>query len=277
MKFKKICLFLIAFILVERFCYLQTGSFAVGKMRDNQAPSFPTDLQGVELKQPLVFLGAGKQFYAFETADHNYVVKFMKWSRKRPLPWLETMKTPFDACKTSYLLKRKRARDLVIQSTQIAHDLLNEETHVHKAKPISSWHLIDKLGIYHTVDSCKTFVSVQEKADDFPQYFLTHEAERTSLLASFIDTVASQCLKGVVNTDPRAYRNFGVINHKVIIIDIGSFQHTLNVENFVEVIREITQELSSLRLWLSLNAPSSLADFDYLLLQKMEMLKNKRD
>ncbi|MGR3911932.1 MAG: hypothetical protein QRY71_01305 [Candidatus Rhabdochlamydia sp.] len=274
MKLKKIICFIITLAVIERFCYFQTGSFALGKMRNPYAEAYLADESGVTLQQPLTFLGAGKQFYAFITADQKYVVKFMKWSRKRPLPWLENLSLPFDSLKRDYLSQRKKTADSIMQSTLIALHSLQEETHVKLAKETSSWHLIDKLNIHHTVDKCETFVCVQEKAHPFPEYFLLHPEKREKLLTSFVETVQSQCCKGIINRDPRAYRNFGVIDDKVMIIDIGSFQRADIQGDGLKIAEEVTKELSSLRLWLKQQDPSSLALLDNILLNRLSLLKS---
>jgi hypothetical protein len=69
---KKLILSLLLFVAVERFCYQQTGGFSLPKMlldaplhapfeallaATNPAPEF--------FSQPLTFIGAGNQFYAF--------------------------------------------------------------------------------------------------------------------------------------------------------------------------------------------------------------------
>src|SRR5271169_3480916 len=84
----KIIIVIIIFFAVERFCHWQTDGFMLSKMLTRDSPARQ---QG---GMTLTLIGVGNQYYAFETPDHQYVVKFMKFSRRRPLPWLEKIPIP---------------------------------------------------------------------------------------------------------------------------------------------------------------------------------------
>src|ERR1700690_2500796 len=100
---KRLCLGLLLFFAVERFCRWQTGGFSLPKML-HDSPLVATPPAPEFFSEPLTFIGAGNQYYAFETADRQYVVKFVKFSRRRPLPWLEKISLPFcNAWKQNYL------------------------------------------------------------------------------------------------------------------------------------------------------------------------------
>lgn len=229
-------------------------------------PSPTSTTSSIELKQPLRFLGAGKQFYAFETADGNYVVKFMKWSRRRPLPWLEHL--PFHTWVAQYLAARAHRSAFLQKSSRLALDHLSQETKLAIPAPVPTWTLIDKLGISHTVDSRFTHFYVQRKALSFTHYFQTHPSEATPLLRSFIHTVAAQCQQGICNLDPVIDRNYGVVvseTPQVILLDIGSFLASPKLHHSAAVHQEIILELLPLRAWLQSHHPQHLPTFDALL------------
>lgn len=246
---KRLFFGLLLFIAIERFCYFQTGTFSLSKMTYTASPPSPTSTDSpIQLQLPLRFLGAGKQFYAFETADEQYVVKFMKWSRRRPNPWLPE--------------RAKRAVHLQ-QSCHLALQHLPQETQLLIPQSTETFTLIDKLGIVHTLSSHSTHYYVQRKASPFTDYFTTHPIEAPALLQSFIHTVAAQCRRGIFNSDPIIDRNYGVVQGRVILLDIGSFSTPPTDTALIQ--REIVLELLPLRAYLQKHHPQHLATFDVVL------------
>lgn len=262
MNWKKLLLGCAIFIAVERFCYFQTGTFALPKMVHEGSPPSPTSPDSqILLEQPLRFIGAGKQFFAFETADGKYVVKFMKWSRRRPLPWLEPL--PFK----EYLANRaKRAANLQ-QSSHLALEKLPDETQLVVPALPDKFTLIDKLGITHTVPSSSVHFYVQRKAVNFADHFNNNPTD--TLIHSFVQTVTTQCRKGVANLDPVIDRNYGVVDGHVILLDIGSFLNSSKLHHPAAIQHEIVLELLPLRAWLQKNHPDHLATFDRALSQEL--------
>lgn len=263
MNWKKLLLGCTLFIAIERFCYFQTGTFALPKMVHEGSPPSPTSPDSqIHLEQPLRFIGAGKQFFAFETADGKYVVKFMKWSRRRPLPWLE--KLPLK----EYLAKRARLASNLQQSSQLALEKLSRETQLVIPALPEKFTLIDKLGITHTVASSSVHFYVQRKAVSFTDHFNNNPTD--SLIHSFIHTVATQCRSGVVNLDPVIDRNYGVVDNHVILLDIGSFLKSPKLHHTAAIQHEIVLELLPLRAWIQKNHPEYLATFDRMLSQELD-------
>lgn len=285
MNWKKWILAAFLCVLIERFCYFQTGTFSLSKMCEPTSPPSPVALSAsIELKQPLRFIGAGKQFYAFETADEKYVVKFLKWSRRRPLPWLERVPLPFHSWKASYLAARHDRAQFLQKSAQIALERLPHETQLVVPQPVKRFTLIDRLGISHTVDSSSTHFYVQRKALNFTTYFEAHPSETHHLLQSFIHTVADQCRQGICNQDPAIDRNYGVVDGEVILMDIGSFSPSPreHVQKILQTLpsrhqkatlhQEIVLELLPLRTWLQKSHPDHLGTFDQLLSEKLDSI-----
>jgi len=245
---KRILIGCLIFVAVERFCYYQTGTFSLHKMIYEASPPSPTSTtSSIELSQPLKFIGAGKQFYAFETADQKYVVKFMKWSRRRPLPF-------------NIQPERLQRANKLQKSCTLALTTLSQESNLVIPRPQDSFTLIDKLGIRHTVPSSSTHYYVQRKASSFIDSFNSNPSEK--LLQSFIETVSSQCKKGIVNLDPVLDRNFGVVDSHVILLDIGSFLQSPKLNSDAAIHHEIVLELLPLREWIHENHPAYLMFFD---------------
>ncbi len=252
---KKVLLALLIFFGVERVCYFQTDGFILSKMLlENVPPSSGPS-------ETLTFIGAGKQFYAFETADHHYVVKFMKFSRRRPLPWLE--KLPFFKSWTStYLAERAKRLANLEYSSALAVEYLSAEAALTPYQLPKNLILIDKLGIAHLIDREQTHFIVQKKAIPFTTYFDQNPSEAQPLISSYIRTITSQCQKGICNLDPVIDRNYGVVNHQMILMDIGSLLAHPKLSYKAGVQREIFVELLPLREWLQNHHPEHVAYFD---------------
>jgi hypothetical protein len=252
-------LYLVVFFAVERFCHFQTEGFCLSKMMNGSSNSSSPS------QMTLTFIGAGKQYYAFETPDGHYVVKFMKFSRRRPLPWLANLPLPsfLDSWRQNYLAERAKRLSHLQRSGKLAFDTLSDETGIVASDflpPVVT--LIDKLGIHHTVSLHQTSFYVQKKAELLPRYFEQHPSEAHSLITSYITTVSSQCSKGVCNLDPIVDRNFGVANHKLIVLDFGSLMAHDKLKSSHGLKKEIFLELLPLRQWLQQHHPEHLFFFD---------------
>ncbi len=252
---KKWIFLLLAFLALERFCYFQTDGFILSKMLLENVPPSPGP------SETLTFVGAGKQFYAFETADHQHVVKFMKFSRRRSLPWLA--KLPFiTSWSTHYLADRAKRLSNLESSSDLALKYLASEAGLAPYPLQKNLILIDKLGIAHSIDRSQTKCIVQKKAIPFTLYFDKHPAEAQSLITSYMKTIASQCHKGICNLDTVIERNYGVVDHQMILMDIGSLLAHSKLSHKAGMQREIFVELLPLRQWLQNNYPEHVIFFD---------------
>jgi hypothetical protein len=242
---------LLIFLAVERFCTFQTDGFILSKMLLENTPPSPGP------SETLTFIGAGRQFYAFETADHQYVVKFMKFSRRRPLPWLE--KIPFFH---RYLAERAKRLSNLEYSTRLSSQHLSSEAALVPYPLPQNLILIDKLGIAHSIDTTQTKFIVQKKAVPFTVYFTQNPSNAQALISSYINTISSQCKKGICNLDPIIERNYGVVDNQMILIDIGSLLAHARLKHKAGMQRQIFIELLPLRQWLQNNHPQHVAYFD---------------
>ncbi|HEX4840100.1 MAG TPA: hypothetical protein VFU89_06630 [Rhabdochlamydiaceae bacterium] len=251
---KKFLIVLGFFFAVERFCHFQTGGFILSKMVLKNVSH-----HHLGLSETLTFIGAGKQFYAFETADHQHVVKFMKYSGRRPLPWLEK----FPASWTKHTLS-DRAKKLakLRSSSALALKYLSSEAALTSYPLPQTLILIDKLGIAHTVDRSQTEYIVQKKAVPFTAFFDQNPLKAETLISSYLRAVESQCKKGISNLDPLVDRNCGVTGTHVILMDIGSFVAHPRLIHKADILCQIFIELLPLRQWLKKKHPEHVAYFD---------------
>ncbi len=237
---KKLILFLACLIALERFCHQQTEGFQIYKI--TSPPVFewreePLSLEqhqeiGKILDQPFQFIGSGHQSYAFESADGLTVLKFLKHTRKKRLSKL------FSSCRLAYEQGKEEAGLLY------AH-----------LQPKTVWNkkveIIDKIGIHHQIEIDQTTFLLQKKAD----LFCSNLNEKT--IQAFIDHIKTRTERGIANLDAMVERNYGIVEGKVIDIDIGSFIPLKGPR-----VRQIFYELLPLRAYLQQNNPNLLDYFD---------------
>jgi len=207
------------FITAERFCYWQTAGFRVHKIvshHDFGTPVKPCPFMNI-FDQPLSFLGSGVQFYAFESSDGQYVVKFVKHNRHRP-------DTIFGLKKEA----QKRRIDAILSSCHIAATTLSKETGVVYAhlNQTPTWNttalLKDKIGIVHPVPLGQTEFVIQKKAIPCKTYFDTHSFDLAT--AQVLELIQTRANHNIAQLDDHFERNIGFIDGKAIDIDVGSFQ-----------------------------------------------------
>ena len=247
---KKLLLFLIIFVSLQQFCHWQTGGFALHKMLTSPDPTATATFP----YETLTYLATGKQFYVFETTDHQYVVKFFKFSRRRPLPF-------------SFLKKANAVRvhrlQILHKSTSLALEHLSDSTGLIPTAPCSNTiTLIDKLGIRHNISLASTRFVVQKKATPFALYFEEHPSQAHQLIDSTLQTIISQCRKGIRNSDLMLERNFGFHKGRLLLLDIGSLSYDPRLKNPALLKQEVFLELLPLRHFLEQKHPQHLAYFD---------------
>ncbi|MBS0616467.1 MAG: hypothetical protein JSR58_07955 [Verrucomicrobia bacterium] len=224
---RKYVLAVLGFLVVGYLCRTQTHGFTRSKIDAstylNSQPSINSTVPF--LHQTFRFLGSGVQTYSFLSEDGKTVLKFIKQSRRKPLPWLSTLWLPpfLDSLREDYLEKRRRNLQNLIQSFHIASTTLAEDTgvfyvHLQKNDAFEGKYvtLIDNLGIAHKISLDQTLFALQEKIEQ-PRDL---SAAQIQLL---IDRTFRQCQKKIANLDPLV-RNFGFKDGKALCLDIGSFR-----------------------------------------------------
>jgi len=236
---KKIVIFIILFIAIERFTYLHTGGFTPYKLLcSEERLIYPDNQEDVEnekiLNQSFYYLDKGVQFFAFISEDNQYVLKFIKHHRSSPSSWFHSDK--------SFLRLQK-----IINSCDIAYHYLKNETglislHL-KPNPLKPrpFLLVDNLGIGHTINLNATSYILQKRAEDVTDRALTIQD-----VNGLVTVITKRHLQGICNEDPRL-RNFGFDGDRAIEIDLGSFIQQEKESSLQEALQRETQEL---KVWL---------------------------
>lgn len=222
----KVLLIFLSLIFFERFVRFQTDGFRTEKTYMDFPSEKRWEIQTPPLKDSLLmqtfdYLGSGAQFYAFLGEDKKTVLKLFKHYHLGP-PSKILRKIPlFSSWRKNILRKRKERVDSLYSSALIAYKDLRQETGVLCVKLVETQNvyptitLYDKIGVMHTLDLNKAPFVLQKKADKLPEGPLIQDA--------ISQVINARLKKGIHNSDPPIERNLGILDGKVVEIDIGSF------------------------------------------------------
>lgn len=214
------------------------------------------------LQQKFHYLGKGCQFYAFESDDKQYVLKFFKQKHLRPFTWLNTIPMTKKwrlACDIKIERRKERAEKL-FSSCQLAYDELSEETgviYVHLDPQKEELHrevvLVDKLGLRHAVDIDHYEFVLQRKALPAAQVLLNvHDDELLQAkIKQLVDLVIRRCEKDIIDTDKSFVQNvaFYADKDQGIIVDIGQLIKSPKPLTLKEIQQDVQKRLWNLRVW----------------------------
>lgn len=228
------------------------------------------------LAQPFYYVGHGFQFYAFESSDGKYVLKFLRHQRLHPpvlYDWLPNIGIVRDI-KAKKCLKRSERVKLLFQSLKIAYEELLEESglvfvHLNKTKgQHKEAFLVDLLENEHKIALDDTEFVLQHKATFVkPTIKACMKAENLqeakARITQLFDLLKSTAQKGILDTDGALIykNNVGFIRDKAIYIDIGSFAFKESIKS-KERFEYDLHRLKPLYRWLAKNYPPLAAHFE---------------
>ncbi len=250
---------------VQRFCHKQTDGFAIEKISSSHTPKAKWEIpatyeekQEVKalLAQEFYYLAKGAQSYVFESADHEYVLKFFRHSHMRPPFWVHLLPSigSIENYRAAKIEKGYAKLYKDFASYQIAFKELKEETglvylHLNKTddlkQKVKIW---DKIGIGHILDLDSMEFIVQKKAElIFPaitKWMNTQEEQKAKdALSSLIAFLKLRRDKGIFDKDPDLNTNFGFYQGKAIQIDVGRFKFIPIEDSPKDEIVRITDNL----------------------------------
>lgn len=234
----KITLFFFIVYYLPRFCHEKTEGFSLARIHSNLSYKKEWEVPCEEIPdifhQKFTFLATGGQVYAFVSEDGKTVLKFFKHHLRRLPLWLRFLPLPHKYAQKREATRTKREKKLLrdFQSYKLAYQLLREESgllyvHLNKSNTLKKKaHIVDKLGIEHTINLDEVEFVLQKKAElTFP--YLTklieekHLAKAKKSLDSLCRLLLTLCQKGVYDEDPRIRYNIGFIEEKAMLIDVG--------------------------------------------------------
>ncbi|NGX37329.1 MAG: hypothetical protein K1000chlam2_00483 [Chlamydiae bacterium] len=237
-RISQLLLLALAIHYIPKFCRSKTAGFTIPNIQSHLAYNSDWEVANPPLpeifNQSFSYFSAGGQCYVFLSEDGNYVLKFFKHHQRR-LPFLvEYLPLP---AKWAAKREKQRARRLKklqrdYRSYKLAIEQLEEETgllyvHLNQTTDLKkSARIIDKLNITHRVPLDQVGFIVQKRASlALPHLSELIEAHDIPLAKSAIESVCNliltRCEKGIYDEDAKIHRNFGFIDNRAILIDVG--------------------------------------------------------
>ena len=223
---------------MPKFCRSKTAGFTIPNIESHLDYNLDWEVKNGALpsifEQSFSYFGAGGQCFVFLSEDGNYVLKLFKHHQRRlpllikslPLPHKWAVKREKQRTRRMKKLQRdyrsyKLAIEQLAEETGLLYVHLNESTNLQKSARI-----IDKLHIAHIIPLDHVGFVIQKKASlALPHLKELIDAQELSTakkaIESICDLIVSRCKKGIYDEDAKIHRNFGFIDNKAILIDVG--------------------------------------------------------
>ncbi len=227
-----------------------------------------------DLAQPFHYLGKGCQFYAFESEDGKYVLKFLKHKHLRPRTWLRSLPLPKGLqkkCAASISRRQKRVLDL-FSSCKLAYEQMADETgllfiHLARIPQLGmTVEIFDKLGCKHEIALDEYEYVIQKRALSVQEVFaaIQSEKELKERIEQLIAVVVARCEKGIADRDRSFVQNvaFCVDEPKALFIDTGQFYEDPDVLTAEGQRADLQKRLGNLRFWTERHFPHCLPVVD---------------
>ncbi len=215
------------------FLYKLNGKFLDDNDQFCVGHIFPAFPQVVKDEGPrFYYLGKGHQSFVFESEDKTQVLKFYRYPSHLRAFSLKFRKHPKE------LYNIQKLKDS-LESYELAFSELREDCGLLDCPSIKTVTLIDKSGNKYAISLELTTYFIQKKAEKiFPL-----KGNRNEVLSSLIDLIRRRTEKGIVDLDPVLRKNYGIVDGKVILIDIGRLKKQPVDVN--EQIKKITESLTN--------------------------------
>jgi hypothetical protein len=221
------------------------------------------------LNQEYTYLGKGCQSYVFASEDGNYVIKFIKFQRFRPQPWLNFLAfIPYvnEFQKNKYEEKKEKLDKLFI-SWKIAYEKLKPETgivFVHLNKSTEWTHslkITDKVGFKYLLDLGNVQFLLQRRAKMLCPTIDRYMAEEKIgdaeiLIDKLLKMLLSEYSRGYADNDHALMQNTGILDGQPIHIDVGQFIYNSKVKRESLFKREIYDKTYNFYKWLQKHHPA---------------------
>lgn len=243
------CFFVGAIKYVDRLFFKKAHSFCAWFLFSEQPadPDFdfpPLSADQKELLdqlcvQKFTYLAKGNHCFVFSSDDGQYILKFHKYpSFYRPLSWL--------AHPLGYLISKKRGEIRRYSAKRVYEhhqsyknsfcDLQEESgllmVHINKSSHLQrTLTLVDRAGGEVKVPLDKTTFLIQKKAELFyptlqKLYRENRLQEAKEILAQVVQLIVSDYNKGYQDQDPDLGKNYGLLPHRAMHIDVGDLART---------------------------------------------------
>lgn len=273
---------LVVFCLVaSRAWYWATDGFRLSRIegfeRTGKERAFSKEAE-LALSQRYFYLGRGRQCFAFQSEDGQYVIKFPRLDRYRNRLLFRVC--PFDVFKAPInqrLESHASRKEKLFASFEISCDELQEDTAIvamfNSPKNGKKLEIIDRLGRVFWLPLEKTGFILQRKLRLFRDVFQEalakkDRAEIDQILERFLEVVTRVADKGILSKDGSFLNNFGFDETRCFQIDVGSFYRAKELSRNEAFVASIHASVETLRVWLLHRDPALLECID----QKLDLL-----
>lgn len=227
------------------------------------------------MEQSYHHLGNGGQCFAFVSEDRKYVIKFFKqkvfqlplWMEQFPLPFLvdwlfQKKRIKKQALRYKVFLAFKLCFEQAAEETGLLYIHLNKTQHLNKA--LSFW---DDRGKVHHLNLDDLQFVIQKKADlAYSTLALLIQKDDLEGAKLAIDQLLKLNLrlyhKGLLNRDTNFQSNYGFIDTRAIVIDVGRIIPDETIKHPEKFKQDLLRITPKFRLYLSLHHPELVSHFD---------------
>ena len=281
----KLAFMIWAFFKVSAFCEKQTDKFRLSRIfstlqydarweTNSLSRTHQKDVEAI-LSQKFTYLASGGQCYAFLSEDGASVIKFFKHHRRTLPTWIKVLPLPAHlAQKREKRLQKKEGKLLRdFASYKLSFERLKQETgviyvHLNKTEHLNrQLKIVDKLGIEHKISLDDVEFVLQQKADLVYPHIKAlvknnDQKGAQKAIRSIVDLIVSRCQKGVFDQDPRIHRNFGFIEGKALIIDVGRLVNDPERKKSEVYIKDLHKITIRFKAWLVKKHPTLVPILD---------------
>lgn len=221
---------------------------------DWDIPGEPPREIGALFAEPFTYLAKGKQSYVFLSSDGKHVLKLFRFDR---------CKTPFGQAFVHWARGRLGLRPKAprkefseralrtFQSSWLCFEKAQLQTGVEwvhlnpEAGKIPPFQIKDRLGRTFRIDPSRIRLVVQKRAEPLLES-MKDPARQDEIACSFYSLIDQLAALGFSNDDRKVGQNFGILEGRVVALDIGNFAQ---VESVSEEETAVFKE--RMRQWLS--------------------------
>lgn len=220
------------------------------------------------LSQEFNYLAKGNHSYVFESADKQYVIKFLQFQKYRHHPLINCLPLPaqFDEMRLKKTMHKEQKRDALLKSWKIAFTRLRKQTqllfvHLNRGVPIGkTLTLHNKCGITYRLDLDQYVFMLQKKVDLFADTlkgFVSKEDMPSAkrLLDGLMDLYRFEFKQGLFEEDRYIVRNTGVVNHQPMHLDIDRFREDERLMDPEQQALQLQWKTAYLLKWLEARYP----------------------
>lgn len=244
-----------------------------------------TDVEAAEVNQALSqefsYLAKGHHSYVFESADKNYVIKFLKFQKYRHHPLVSYLPLPtlLDKNHLKRTVHKEKKRDVLLKSWKTAFTRLKEQTqliyvHLNRTEPLGKTLTVrNKCGLTYRLDLDHYVFMLQKKVDLLPEALtkLVSKGDMPSakkVLDNLLNLYSFEFEQGLFEDDRCVVRNTGVLNHVPVHLDIDRFREDDRLRDPTQQSLHLQWKTTHLVKWLEDRYPELAEHFKESLKEK---------